>query len=372
MKSRKIYDEYADKLYQIMNAKHVTENDVSNLFSKLLSILPNKGKLYKYKALETFRIDELEEKYVWFSSAKYLNDYKDCSFNANMIKEAEEIVKFALKDDNLKKGIIRSFHINLVRYNPDITLEMIEDCVKCISNNMGNIARLKFNSFCKKYKFTKEMRKELKNTVIAYRESEKGEDYIKRSMVELSRKTEEIRNNIFVLSLTTSYKKDSMWAYYCANKGICIEYDFSKIVSTDLKGEFVNTQKIRYGKKKKFRYVDIIKAEIEHSPDSLVCADKLVMEQILTKDKSWSTEEEWRVIKTKNDNTTGKRIYVDMISAIYLDYSILNEERTQRIIQLAKENGWGVYVRYFSQLEAEYRYDTLERTQELIKEIGQN
>lgn len=117
---------------------------------------------------------------------------------------------------------------------------------------------------------------------------------------------------------------------------------------------------IRFSPRKKEQYNDF------------VYADKLIMAQYLTKDKSWSTEEEWRVILSNSEEAKGYSQPIDMISAIYIDYSVLKKRRTRRIIQLAKENGWSIYVRYYSQLEAEYRYDTLERTQELIKKIGQN
>ena len=73
------YKEYEKKLCACYDDSFLTEEKVNELFEELISILPNNGKLYKYKALKTFHIDELEERYVWFSSAKNLNDKKDCS-----------------------------------------------------------------------------------------------------------------------------------------------------------------------------------------------------------------------------------------------------------------------------------------------------
>ena len=59
------------------------------------------------------------------------------------------------------------------------------------------------------------------------------------------------------------------------------------------------------------------------------------------------------------------------MSAIYLDYSILQEEKTKRIIELAEENKWKVFVRYFSEYQAEYRYDTIENINKLINSLNQ-
>ena len=93
----------------------------------------------------------------------------------------------------------------------------------------------------------------------------------------------------------------------------------------------------------------------------------MIFEQLLTKEKSWLTEEEWRVMTHVRDNETGIRVYADLVSAIYIDYSVLEEEKTKRIIELAKLNDWKVFVRYFIDFEAEYRYDTIENTNKLIE-----
>ena len=153
-----------------------------------------------------------------------------------------------------------------------------------------------------------------------------------------------------------------MWAYYCNNEGICIEYDFLKITSFELQKLFINTQMVRYGKKKKFSYVDVMKARIKNDAAALIKADKMIMEQVLTKDKSWSTEEEWRVIMNDRDNFVGRKVSVDMISAIYIDFSVSETDKAKKIIEIAKNNGWQIYIRYFCRFEAEYRYDTIENT----------
>lgn len=59
-----------------------------------------------------------------------------------------------------------------------------------------------------------------------------------------------------------------------------------------------------------------------------------------------------------------------MISSIYIDYEILEEEKAKKIMELAKKNGWNVYVRYYCQLEAEYRYDTVENINKLIEKLS--
>ena len=87
------YKEYEKRLYSYADNALLTEEVVNDLFKELLTVLPNKGKLYKYKALSTFHVDELEEKYIWIPSAKDLNDNKDCVFNANSFEEIFKVSK---------------------------------------------------------------------------------------------------------------------------------------------------------------------------------------------------------------------------------------------------------------------------------------
>ena len=45
------YKEYEKMLYSYANESILSEDVVNELFSELLKVLPNNGKLYKYKAL---------------------------------------------------------------------------------------------------------------------------------------------------------------------------------------------------------------------------------------------------------------------------------------------------------------------------------
>ena len=366
---KKAYSEYEEKLYSFTDNAEFTEEIINELFNELLTVLPNNGKLYKYKSLKTFHIGELQEKYVWFSSAKDLNDDKDCTFNANCLKEINSLVKFLLTDNNYRKFVVKGLYLNLVRNNPEITPKIIEDCLACVNNNGSAIGKLKLDRFCKDYKLTNEQKQELIKDIQLYSEKAQNEEFIRHSISNLYEQMQEVRKGVRVCSLTTSFKKDSMWAYYCGNKGICVEYDFSKLYSYEQKKVFINTQKVRYGRKKKFSYIDIIKDKMEDSSESVARADKMIISQLLTKDKSWLTEDEWRVLMFVKDDSQEMKVSADIISAIYIDYSVLNHKKTKQIIKIAKDNGWKVYVRYFDRINVEYRYETIEKTIKYIDEL---
>lgn len=367
---KKLYREYENKLNRLsMDDLHSTQV-VDSMFSQLLSLLPNDGKLYKYKALDTFRIDELQEKYIWFSSAKNLNDNKDCTFNENSQLEFEKIVKILMRADNYRKLLAMSLR-NKLRVNVNqLSLDEVETFLNAIVQKKGYSAEAFFQHFCNKHHLKNADRQSVIDAITLYSENP-DEKTIRKRISNYFDSFVEIRNSMMVCSLTTSYQKDSMWAYYCNNKGICLEYDFSRIDTLEAKKLFMQTQKVRYGHKKKFSTVRLLQEHLEGTEESICRADSMVFDQLLTKDKSWSMEDEWRAIVSFRENIVGKKAFVDMVSAIYIDYSVLTKRKTKQIIQLAKENGWGVYVRYFDPIRASYIYDTIPNINKIEKQAEQ-
>lgn len=368
MTRKQSYEKYEKSLCALSASENVTEKDLNELFDELLGILPNGGKLYKYKSLKTFHMDELEEKYVWFSSAKDLNDHKDCALNIKVDAELESLVRFLRKGDNFKKLLIKGAHCSLSKYNSKITKEIVEKLFLCVDRNDGKIIGLKVDHFCKEYKLNSRQKDELENGIKIYKSYAHGEEETRYYVKDIKNKIEEMRNCMHVFSLTTSFKKDSMWAYYCQNEGICIEYDFTKIKSLDTKKLFKNTLHVKYRKKNKFSLVEILEASFMNTEEAMCDAEWKVQNQYLTKDKSWSMEDEWRVMYCNKNSSKGKKVPLDIISAIYIDYSVLDDERAKHIVALAGQNGWKIYVRYFNQLENEYCYETIEKVKKLEKQ----
>ena len=360
----KEYKEFERKLYSLPDEYLFTKEKVNELFDELLCILPNNGKLYKYKALKTFHIDELEKKYVWFSATKKLNDRKDCTFNVNSLKEQEKIINFLCEGDNYRRFVACEAYLNLCRNHSNITLEIIENCLSGFYKSNAIHWMAYFNGFCLQFQLTPQEQEHFYKTAHLYGYAG-NKEAIANSISNFSEQEQERRDSMQILSLTTSYDKDSLWAYYCDNEGICLEYDYKKIQDNELKKIFMQTQKVRYGSKKKFSSLDIMKAKMEGTKESIAKADEMILSQLLTKDKSWCAEEEWRIIRSMRDNYIGVQLSADIVSAIYIDYSILKKGKTRRIIKLAKENGWNVYVRYFDSYRAEYCYDTIKNINKL-------
>ena len=65
MPSDSKYKDYKEKLYTFTDRTLLTVDKVNDLFNELLTVLPNNGKLYKYKALDKFHIDEISRRIYW-------------------------------------------------------------------------------------------------------------------------------------------------------------------------------------------------------------------------------------------------------------------------------------------------------------------
>ena len=150
-----------------------------------------------------------------------------------------------------------------------------------------------------------------------------------------------------------------MWAYYCHdNRGYVVEYDFNKIrfLKRKKKKKFISTYKVIYSNEKPlFDTKSFYRLIFSDSKDPILKAHLNVAfnKQLLIKNKSWEHEAEWRI--SLADET--ERIYSDVISAIVIDESIINEERAIEIIRFATSRHWDIKIRVlnFELLQFEYK-----------------
>lgn len=107
------------------------------------------------------------------------------------------------------------------------------------------------------------------------------------------------------------YTNASKWSYYGDfHKGICIEYDFSKL---DFSNPFALMDKVKYQK--------------EYTAERGIVGSGL-----LTKSWDYAHEKEWRIIWFDESLTTHKAVFIDiqpfMITKIYLGYKCSEEIKT--------------------------------------------
>lgn len=130
-----------------------------------------------------------------------------------------------------------------------------------------------------------------------------------------------------VCCLCTDYKNKLMWSHYAdSHKGICVEYDFS-----ELKGNGTHPFPVCYSKNRlKVPWKEAIIQSTE--TQSKIVAH--FMEALLTKDKAWEYEREWRFLVPVNE--CADNIAAPPIKCIYLG-ALCSEKNSKQIAELAKK-----------------------------------
>ena len=77
-KTDNLYQKHIETIFGVKKIEEFSNEEVENAFNVLLQILPNEGKLYKYRSFEKGKFenyyDALEKGYLWFPQADNLND----------------------------------------------------------------------------------------------------------------------------------------------------------------------------------------------------------------------------------------------------------------------------------------------------------
>ena len=137
-------------------------------------------------------------------------------------------------------------------------------------------------------------------------------------------------SNLFnIACLATSNKNKLMWSHYAnSHKGICLEYDFSKITEKELN---VMPFPVLYQTNRP--QIPVLKPGAL-SKDIIPKMTGLITLGLLEKDSAWEYENEWRILCPKSKSF----IEMPRISAIYLGASMITRNKN-RVIKIADEFG---------------------------------
>lgn len=152
---------------------------------------------------------------------------------------------------------------------------------------------------------------------------------LQRLLDEMDGKLAEKMKNLFLVGcLCTSYKNRLMWSHYAdSHKGFCIEYDFS-----EPEDEILSKLPLPVVYSEKRPSVPW-KAAIDNSVENMEEAYVEIMMGLLTKDKEWEYENEWRILIGATEDS---ELVMPKVSCIYLGASIEKENR-DKVIAVAKE-----------------------------------
>lgn len=164
-----------------------------------------------------------------------------------------------------------------------------------------------------------------------------------------------INDNYRISCFSESFDNQLMWAHYAnKHKGICVEYDFSKINNTDkIYNCFIP---VTYTKKRLTVPIDVntdnnyVSHIKEGNYDAL-----FIIKVLSTKARFWEYEKEWRIIMKSSDLDCNDNLRRKIVSSIYLGINISTADR-ERIKKIAKEKNILLYQMGIRQNEFKFEY----------------
>ncbi|MBE5743626.1 MAG: DUF2971 domain-containing protein [Clostridiales bacterium] len=373
MDNKIAYINHYNKIIEAMSQEkfsNLPDSEVEILFSELLQCLPNNGKLYKYRNFlnnkhsfdYTYR--SLAEGYIWFADAKTMNDKVDVTLNVDLSKEKIRLEKFfeEHKEELLIKWLKEFFRINKISsYLLDDNFHEIINCYtkegRVVKSRIRDLLRSNGVSY-------KQIDITLKNvaTFVEQRcvEYEPYANALVNKFISTAHKT---REDLKLFCIAEKPTIESMWAYYGNDSnGFCIEYDFTKAVKygCNIKKILLNLFKVEYRKKKpSYSMVDILEELVSnHSIDieNKTKINKNIFAQMLIKNSDWKHEQEWRIVA----NLPFNQFNIDLVSAIYIDESMINTPKAKKLICLSKQKGWKIIERKLSITKSSFVYKNIE------------
>lgn len=158
-------------------------------------------------------------------------------------------------------------------------------------------------------------------------------DSIQKELERVENGILKLTNSFRIGCLATDYKNRLMWAHYSNSySGYCVEYDFSGTDSFTMKNLPLP---ILYSTERPRIPWEQIK------PSNKAKAKRInsqVLEGLLTKDKIWEYEDEWRVLINSADKPV---IKMPPITCVYLGANMIEKER-DKVIKIAKEKNYKV------------------------------
>lgn len=309
-------------------------------------------KLYKYKSIKNGfenSLSSLKENYLWLANVDSLNDPMDSIIYYDQEKQIEILQEYyENNEETVIVGLLEKLPVpGLVDALKLLPKEQIKYMISLFKHNDNEV---------------------IKNAIIAQGGTEYHSDVLFMQLSKIndifeSKETEltdallpildfnrTYRDKLKIFSLSERFDVSSMWGLYADNnRGFCIEYDFSKVTDKDI---LKNLRQVKYiDERTALSYKDLFIGSLL-SQDPKTNMTELLEEQILTKDASWSAEREWRIVMTNVPN----KLYIDIVSAIYIDESIKDTQEGKQLIQLANGRKWNILIRSLKLDKTGYSY----------------
>lgn len=364
----KLYQEHLDEMFSINS--NFTTSDIDRILNRLLTVMPNGGKLYKYRSIagEAFEnaYDSLENGYLWIPKANQLNDDEEAVVYYDPLKTAEEIADYIFSHpyDFLLTVINAPERRFLIAKNANDE-RIIKRACACLDKQTGKINKGQAVLEMVKDGIPLEKAAEQVDQVIDFVESWPANNMAK--IEDLAHKhlhyNDNLRELAHIFSMSARYDIDPMWAYYANNnEGFCIEYDFTKVrlLSENIRRQLISVYRVVYSDvQEEFSFGPLLEWYLGgKNPALLNRENKFTLGCMLTKKSAWQHEQEWRIFLTDIEN----KLYADIVSGIVIDERALHTKNGGSLIKLAQRRGWSIMLRSLSVTKTKHIYSPYSTT----------
>lgn len=364
-----LYQKHIETIFGVKKIGDFSDKETEQAFNVLLGILPNGGKLYKYRSFEKGKFknyyEALKNGYLWFPQAENLNDDFDTVLRFDPITEAENIKNYLLSNPHLYfKAIMANSSEPIKIGQTEQDQEAFREVVDCYNLSTDELDKQKARKLLSRKGISTQRAMRFLNAV---------DDFITQFMRNNKEVLEEvvenfvninltIRKDSYIYSMSETYQSNPMWALYSNNnQGFCIEYDFNKAKSFDIdkKKMLLNTYRVLYSNTvTEYSFVNMLRYILTGKTDKELClkANLDLFAQLMTKEEDWSFEKEWRVMLT---NLPSNQVPIDLVSGMIIDERNMETQEAELLINLCKERNWGVLIRKTQYINVSHRYEEL-------------
>jgi hypothetical protein len=362
-----LYKEHLDEMFGATALDDLAESDIDRIVVRLLSFLPNNGRLYKYRSIEgesfEYAYDGLKNGYIYMARANTLNDDLDSTLNFDVEKDLNRQMMLFVDKPWLYLDAWVKANSNVPIFRNANDKDAYQIVMSCVDPKTYELDKNKALRLFSQYGIEPAIVKKYIDEILklAYNEIHKHSEELKNSLSELVNFNNDSRKDLYVFSMTEDYDSNTMWAYYAnSNKGFCIEYDYNKVknMQLDKKRLLISLYKVIYKKQfEEHSFVDMLQYFIGGKKDKelLKKANMQTISHMITKLDKWKEEKEWRIFLCNLDSNN--KIFVDMVSGVILDERITETDNGKKLLSLAHENNWKIRIRKKNRNGTDHYYE---------------
>ena len=325
--------------HKILQLIRAADNESNFSFDKRIKLFANKfnaigNKLYKYYGTSEYTLYNLENDIIYLNNPSSFNDPFDCYLGYSRKDFLEQFCLAIIIEDDLKANNVAGEAFAKFIMGEELQYHEMDFFNKRISIYGKEFANTKITDWVHKGLTEKlplfcnlicDDGKKLAHDILQYCDR----------MAQIQNNVRKvIDENYLVTCFSETYTNNLMWAHYAdKNRGICVEYDFTK--SNDPDVIFLQNCIFPVIYSPKRPQIPVVIESRGHfsyyaHEDNYGLTEKYLF--LLTKGLEWKYEREWRMILQESKNRVFK---FPIISKIYLGVNI-SKEFEKRVVALAK------------------------------------